>query len=404
MKGPVRVVRSDRIEDYKNLGPLYEWSEGKAYLIIDRVTFKETPGALLCYYNPPVHQVGNPELDAYLEGLGTVFDKRDELRFLILSGANDPVHAGGDLKESLSRLDRTLEAKKGREASGASAEEIDQLFEWADTRLKKGIALHANIRELAGHLRVVAVCGGGTRFGGSAEIPLMADYLIGDSRSGMCFSEATIGLLPGWSGIARTLVKAGLTNAQYMGMTAKEVKAKQLQEIGTYNVVVEAPFSFPKRQKTDDPEADKAKYLEELESHNESTGLLLLPKGLELATCPVREIPKTEEKDRATLATREEIHREVATRKDPENYSHLWGKPLREVKEEIDRIGRPLAPQSIEGLESLFGSYEPSQFDEHTFAEREMKADARLYRDPRFRAGLIATLEQRVADYRLQEV
>ena len=43
------------------------------------------------------------------------------------------------------------------------------------------------------------------------------------------------------------------------------------------------------------------------------------------------------------------------------------------------------------------------QFDELVFAEKEMKADARLYRDPRFRAGVIATLEQRVADYRLQE-
>ena len=114
-------------------------------------------------------------------------------------------------------------------------------------------------------------------------------------------------------------------------------------------------------------------------------------------------IPKKEEKDRAILATTEEILQEVNRRKDPENYSHLWGKSLREVKEEIDKLGRPLAPQSIEGLEGLFESYDPSQFDELAFAEREMKADARLYRDPRFRAGVIATLEQRVADYRLQE-
>ena len=60
MEGPMRLVRSDRIEEYENLGPLYEWSEDKAYLIIDRVSFKEKSGALLCYYNPPVHQVGNP--------------------------------------------------------------------------------------------------------------------------------------------------------------------------------------------------------------------------------------------------------------------------------------------------------------------------------------------------------
>lgn len=400
MKGPIGLVRSGTISEYQNMGPIYEWSEGKAYLMIDRVTFKGTVGIVLCYYNPPVHQVGNPGLDAYLEGLNMVFEQRDDLEFFILSGANDPVHAGGDLKESLTRLDKTLEMKKEKEASGASEEEIDQLFDWADDRLKKGIALHGLIRKIAGHLRVVAVCGGGTRFGGSAEIPLMADVLVGDSRSGMCFSEATIGLLPGWSGIARTLIKAGITNAEYMAMTAKEVKATQLKEIGTYDVVVDIPFPFPKRQKTDDPEADKVRYQEELEAHNERTGLLLLPKGLELAVCPEGAIPKVDEKQRGTLATKGEISQEIARRKNPENYSHLWGQPLREAKEEIAKVGRPLAPQSIEALTGLFESYEPSKFIEHEFVEREMKADARLYRDPRFRAGLIGTLEQKVTDYR----
>jgi len=115
MKGPIRLVRSERIAEYKNLGPLYEWSEGKTYLIIDKVVYKGVSGAVLCYYNPPVHQVGNPGLDAYLEGLDRVFEKRNELQFLILYGANDPVHAGGDLKESLARLDKTLEMKKEKD-------------------------------------------------------------------------------------------------------------------------------------------------------------------------------------------------------------------------------------------------------------------------------------------------
>jgi enoyl-CoA hydratase/carnithine racemase len=402
MKGPIRLVRTGTIRGYQNRGPIYEWSGGKAYLIIDQVTFKDKGGAVLCYYNPPVHQVGNPELDAHLEGLDKVFEKRDDLEFLILYGANDPVHAGGDLKESLDKLDRTLELKKEKEASGASAEEIDELFDWADNRLKKGIALHGKIRKISEYLRVVAVCGGGTRFGGSAEIPLMADVLVGDSRSGMCFSEAMIGLLPGWSGIARTLVKAGLTNAEYMALTAREVKAKQLEEIGTYNAIVDIPFPFPKREKTDDPDADKARYQEALEVHSKQTGLLLLPKALELAVCPEKKIPKVSEKNRATLATEKEISQEVNRRKDPETYSHLWGKPLREVKEQIQKVGRPLAPQSIEALTEIFEQYEPSRFEEISFVETEMYADARLYRDPRFRAGLIGTLEQRVTDFRFQ--
>ena len=400
MKGPVRLVRSDKIAAYENLGPIHGWSEGKAYLAIDRVSFNGKVGAILCYCNPPVHQVGNPGLDAYLEGLGRVYEQRDALKFLILYGANDPVHAGGDLKESLNRLEATLKAKEEKASAGASADEIDRLFEWADNRLKKGISLHGIIRKIARDMRVVAVCGGGTRFGGSAEIPLMADCLVGDSRSGMCFSEAMIGLIPGWAGIARTLIKAGPINAACMAMTSQEVTADALKGIGIYNDVVHIPFPFPKRGKSADPDADKADYLAALETHNDETGLLLLPKALDMATYPENAVPKVEEHKRLILATQADISEEVARRKDPGTYTHLWGKSLREAKDEIKRLGRPLAPQSIEALNGLLGDYDPAAFDEHGFVEREMKADARLYRNPRFRAGLIATLEQTVADYR----
>jgi enoyl-CoA hydratase/carnithine racemase len=397
MKGPIRLLRSGKIGGLENLGPLHEWSEGPAYFVIDQVSFNGKKGAVLCYCNPPVHQVGNPALDAYLEGLDKVSQEK-ELQFLLLCGANDPVHAGGDLKESLEKLDKTLSMKKEKEKAGAPAKEIGQLYDWADRRLEKGIGLHSRIRKLAQSLRVVAVCGGGTRFGGSAEIPLMADVLVGDSRSGMCFSEAMIGLLPGWSGIARALVKAGLENARYMALTGKEVKADKLKAIGIYNLVVDVPLSFPKMPKTGDPKADKAAYAEALERHDEETGVLLLPKGLELATCPSGAVPSV--KERATLAKGEELSDEVKRRSDPQTYAHLFGKPMKEVNEEVGRLGRPLAPQSIEALSALFNRYDASRFDESAFVKEEAEADARLYRDLRFRAGLVATLEQKVADYR----
>ncbi len=400
MKGPGGLIRSHAIPGYENKGPLHEWAEGKAYLLIDHVLYKGKAGAVLCYYNPPVHQVGNPGLDAYLEGLDRVGEKMDDLQFLVLYGANDPVHAGGDLKESLNKLDETLEMKKEKEAAGASPEAVDRLFEWADGRLKKGQALHKKIRGLSEHLRVVAVCGGGTRFGGSAEIPLMADVLVGDSRSGTCFSEATIGLIPGWAGIARSIIKAGLTNTRYMGKTAREVKAGKLREIGIYNTLVDIPFPFPKRETSGDPQADKAAYLEALAAHDLKTGEYLLPEGLNLAICPKDEIPGFGKGHKHILATEAEIQKEVNRRKNPGNYAHLWGQSLREVKAEINILGKPLAPQSIDALEDLLDGVDPSDFDEDSFVEKEMEADARLYRDPRFRAGLVATLQQTVADYR----
>ncbi|MFB0507150.1 MAG: enoyl-CoA hydratase/isomerase family protein [Thermodesulfobacteriota bacterium] len=400
MAGPIDSVRSDKIEGLKNLGPRHTWSERPASLYLDAIEFNGTKGGIICYYNPPVHSVGNPGLDAYLEAIRIVSEDRKTLRFLIFYGGSDPVHAGGDLKESLSKLDKTIETRKEMEVKGTEAEDIDALYRWGDMRLEKGFALYRAVRSLSEDVRLISLCGGGTRFGGSAEIALMCDYLVGDSRSGMCFSEAMIGLIPGWSGVGRTLTKAGLLNAKFMAMTSTEVKAYQLKEIGIYNLVVEIPIPFPKLERTDDKEGDRARYREALQKHNDEADLLLLPKALELAVCPEEDIPILEEADRKNPATEEEIAEQVARRKDPETYRGLWGKPLAEVREQISTLGRPLAPQSIEALEGLFSGYDPSRFDEKEFVRAEMEADARLYRDPRFRAGIIATLEGRVANFK----
>ncbi len=117
-----------------------------------------------------------------------------------------------------------------------------------------------------------------------------------------------------------------------------------------------------------------------------------------MATCPPGEIPQAPQ--RAVLVKETELAEEVKRRSNPQTYAHLLGKPVKEVNEEVGRLGRPLAPQSIEALSALFNRYDASRFDEAAFVKEEADADARLYRDPRFRAGLVATLEQRVADYR----
>lgn len=398
--GPLKLVRSREIRHFKNLGPLYEWADRQAYLVIDRVDYRGKKGALLVYNNPPVHQVATPGLHAFLDGIDAVSRQGADLEFLILYDSNDPLHAGGDLKESLRNLETTLEKKKLKKTAGAAAQEIDALFGWAEERLRKGVALYQKIRDLARRLRALAVCGGGMRFGGSAEIPLMADVLIGDSRGGMCFSEAMIGIIPGWGGVARVLHKAGPTNAAFMAMTAKEISAADLKDIGVYNEVVTVPFPFPRRAKTSDPLKDGAQYREDLEAANQQTGRLLLPRALELAVCPLEAVPSVLTHRKKVLATLEEITAEVESRLDPLHYAPLWNRPLREAREEIGKIGRPLAPQSIKTLERLFAEYNPLFFDERAFVEKELIADAALYRHPNFLEGLKATLEQRVPDFR----
>ena len=231
----------------------------------------------------------------------------------------------------------------------------------------------------------------------------MTDYLIGDSRSGMCFSESMIGIIPGWGGITRVLMKSGLTNAEYMSKTAKPARAHELKAICIYDEVVEVPFSLPKMQKTGDPDSDKRRYLKAMEDHDEKTGAILLPAGLEWATCRSEESPTASEKERVNLAEPEEIALEVSRRVDPYNYAHLWGKTLKDVKDEIARLGRPLAPQSIDAIDQLLGTYDPSTFDEERFIHKELQADAALYRDPRFMEGLSALLDQRVPDFSVPE-
>ncbi|MFQ5842905.1 MAG: hypothetical protein ACE5I8_10755, partial [Thermodesulfobacteriota bacterium] len=122
--------------------------------------------------------------------------------------------------------------------------------------------------------------------------------------------------------------------------------------------------------------------------------------ALELGVCPEDDLPVLDEANRKKLAAEVEISEQVARRRDPDTYRGLWGKPLAEVREQISTLGRPLAPQSIEALEGLFSGYDPSRFDEKEFVRAEMEADARLYRDSRFRAGIIATLEQKVANFK----
>jgi enoyl-CoA hydratase/carnithine racemase len=368
--------------------------------MLEAVSFKGSNGSILCYTNPPVHQVGNPGLDAYLDALGILAGNREEYSFLILYGSNDPVHAGGDLKESLTNLDATIAQKKKLVEKEASAEEIDRLYDWGDKRLEKGCELYRSIRSLSQHMRIIAVCGGGTRYGGSAEIPLMADYLVGDSRSGICFSEAMIGLIPAWAGVGRTVAKAGALNAKYMSMTGLEVKAYQLREIGMYNAIVAIPFSFPRKKKTNDVEADKTAYLKALQEHDLATGLVLVPKALELAVCPERDIPLRKADEKLSLTDVDALTIEVARRSNPNTYEGLWGKHVKEAKEQLATLGKPLAPQSVKALEGLLLDFDPSRFVEETFVEAELRADARLYRDPRLRAGIAAMLEQKVPDFR----
>ena len=401
MKGPARLLRENRPDGLRNLGPIHEWEEGPSSLVLDAIEIGGRRGAVMCYTNPPVHQIGNPGLDSMLRALA-VLEEREDAEFLLLTWPCDPVHAGGDLKESLEKLGTTHQRRDELEAADAPRSEIDALYDWADGRLDKGQALYRVMRRLGDRIRTVGICGGGLRFGGSAEVNLMTDLLVGDSRSGMCFSEVMIGLIPGWAGVGRAVTKAGLTNARWMAQTAATVMARDLERIGIYDKVTTVDGPLPRMERTGDKAADKERYLQALAAHDERIWPALVSEGLRLATCPAEDLPQRGEKERETLASPEQTAAEVDRRASPETYAELWEMPLKEVKGEIAELGRPLAPQSVAELDKIFAPVAEGNYDEDAFVEAEKQADARLYRDRRLEKGIKATLQQKVADFRTE--
>jgi enoyl-CoA hydratase/carnithine racemase len=402
MQGPAKIVRSSKIPNYEYLDPLFEWAEGNAYLTVDHVRYANKEGAVFTYSNPPVHQIGNPALAAFLKGFEALDPLEEDLWFVLFHSACDPVHAGGDLKESLERLQASNAERDRLQAAGADAAEISALFDWGDARIDKGFALYRKFREWGDKMRTVATCGGGTRFGGSAEVVLMSDEIVADSRSAMCFSESQIGLIPGWGGVGRAITKAGVENARAMAATARIVKAPDLEVIGIFNEVLLTGAPLPKKGRTSDPEADKSSYLKALQRNDDEMGKALfiaaLDKGTDSAGATFMEPFR-----RRTLVKREEVDAEIARRSNPQTYEGLWGKPLKEASEAVADLGKPLAPQSIERLDALLADVNPRDWNgeaEEAFIRAEGRVDAELYRDPRFVEGILATLQQRVADFR----
>jgi enoyl-CoA hydratase/carnithine racemase len=393
MADPLKSLRAAEVDGLERGEALYEWAEGRAGLVADRVTYHGTPGAILAYTNPPVHQVGNPGLDAYLGSLDAITTIADELRFVLFTGPADPAHAGGDIRESLTRLDDTHVKRDELQSLGASDEAIWALYDWGDARLDKGFALYEAIRGLSEKMTTVAVCSGGTRFGGSAEACLLADVLVGDSRSGMSFSEVQIGLIPGWGGVGRAITKAGFGFTASMAYTADIARADKLLAAGIYDVVVDVPHPLPRMGRTGDKAADKANYLAALASNDADTAPLMLKAALDAGVAPPARDGAAQ---LAPAVDREGIHR----RANPDTYEAIWGEKIKDVKDRIRELGKPLAPQSVEALDELFERFEGQEWDERAFILAEKDADATLYRDPRFRAGIVATLEQRVADFR----
>jgi enoyl-CoA hydratase/carnithine racemase len=290
----------------------------RVYLITVEINGKR--GVVLHYENPPVHEIGSETLDGYSMALTHIEEIKDKLSFLIFSFAPDAIHAGGDLKETL----KNLEDQKGH-------------YDWADKRLNKAFHLYKRVRALSKNMRTVSILAGGNYYGGSAEIALWADYMVCDSRASIHFTEALIGLIAGWCGIARLITKIGFLNARFVVESAQKISARELEKIWAVDKVVDVLcLPFPKKSSSS----------QVIYSHARDTFLLLLPTVIQLACT-----------DKTT--------------KRGTSRKMLFGE-----------YEKARAPQSVEALSKLFAMYDSDHFDEERFAFIERDLDAQLYRDP----------------------
>ena len=369
-----RVMLREMSESIERAGgkieDLHIFESKNSRLSLFDITLAKKRGIILHFENPPVHQISSQSLDYYASAFLYIEQNQNELSFVIFSFAPDATHAGGDLKETLANLSRSAG------------------YDWADQRLLKAFALYKRVRALAKHMRVISILSGGDYYGGSAEVALWADTLIGDSRTSICMSEAIIGLISGWGGVARLIAKAGVLNARCLVETARKTNAHELKAIGVLDSVVDIPYTLPNGGSE-----------EERRHHAHKTLTPLLINALAFASGKIAHQRNPSETP-DILMSEDVLEAEVDRRSDPYTYRDVWGKPLAEVRDVLAIRKMPLAPQSIVILQALWNLYGTCRTEEE-FVHLEMMFDAALYRHPSLAEGIRAVLNKQVPCFTL---
>ncbi len=389
--------------------PVYRGPQG--YASLTPVSYAGRSGFLLHYRNPDprkLHAVdsqGMRELSeavAALEGLVSAADgvvasavasgephpEADELAaFCVIYGDYDPIHAGADITEFAGEPDYSA---------------IHQ-------HMLRGVELDTRVKQLWPRLRTVGVfCG--ERFGGSVEWPMFAQYAVCDSRTRVQYSEVQLGIVPGWNGILNTLLHSTPLNAEYMCATGNPVAAAQMLSAGLVQQVVEAPAG-PDRAALS-PE-DYAAAWKVYASERQAA---LLAAALELACS--EDLAHGEPQD---LVSAEQMREEIERRSKPEPYAALRAavaaesaalpagdadaaKALfRKVAGEVARLGKPLAPEAVRGVQDFIERWRGLDQDEllsrfHEIGVEEAALIDRLMRTEHRRIGVNAVLSKNIAE------
>ncbi|WP_322753879.1 enoyl-CoA hydratase [Frankia sp. Cas3] len=167
------------------------------------------PAAVVTLNRPQVRNAITPELIGELRAAIVDLDARDDVRAIVLTGADPAFCAGLDL----------VAVGQGRFSEAANWDEIpfDQVL--------------ATTRPLIGAINGAAVTGG-------LEWALCCDFRIASERARFADTHARVGVMPGGGMTWRLPQAVGFAWARQMSFTGNYVDAAQALRIGLVNEVV----------------------------------------------------------------------------------------------------------------------------------------------------------------------
>jgi len=290
------------------------------------------------YANPDPQKMHAIDVDGMLEmeeAVGVVEERVGELKFLIMHGAYDQIHAGADITQFAGDCD----------------------YDAISLHLKRGTDLDVRVKGLWPQLRTVSVmCG--DRYGGSVEWPLYSEWSVCDTSTRIQFSEVHLGIIPGWNGVLNVLLKSNKLNAQYMGMTGNGIAGPELIKSGLAQKLVETQAPPDRRS------IPREDWPDTWAKHAGVCQKMMIDAALELATCT--EIPA---RDRSYgFCMEDELKAELGRRLNRGPYQELRDyveksvaniamddrdalKALnKEIFKKLAALGKPLGPESVEAV------------------------------------------------------
>ncbi|MEW6777300.1 MAG: enoyl-CoA hydratase-related protein [Bdellovibrionota bacterium] len=177
---------------------------GYEFIAVEQVS----PGiSLLTVSRPEALNALNPKVLENLERTLTDLEKDNSLRALIVTGAGEKAFvAGADIASMKGYTDK--DGKKLAELG------------------------HRVFGKLADFPRPTIAAVNGFALGGGLELALSCDVLLASEKARLGLPEVTLGLIPGWGGTQRLLLRVGPGKAKEMIFSGDPIKADEAFRIG----------------------------------------------------------------------------------------------------------------------------------------------------------------------------